>query len=450
MKTKVTEFFKNDYAQSALYQAYRTICGAVDGLKPSSRKIIYTVRKNNITHDIKVSQLAAEVAKSTQYLHGDASLIGVVSNMAMNFTGSNNANLLSPEANFGSRFVPEASAARYVYTKKSAWFDLLFNQDDDDILIRQSFEGSDIECKFFVPVLPIVLLNGSEGIGNGFAQKILPRHANDLIAAIREILKSPKKKSKIDIKPFFKGFNGRIEREEDKWSIYGTFERTTRGQIRITEVPIGYNLAGYKKKLNELVEKKVIKSAEDLSENDQFLFLIRVEKEFLEQTDEKILEILKLKQSITENFTCFDENNMPIEFETANEILAHYSKIRLEYYGLRLANLIKKSKEQLQIASNRLRFITACIVDPTLLTGKNRKDVLAYLTKEKYNQTNGTYDFLVQMPLYSMTIDRVKELEKDVARITQEITDLENKLPKELWLDELKIIESKLGELYES
>jgi len=130
-KLKIEDFLNNDFAQFALYSSFRSIGSYIDGLKPSSRKVVYTIKKKNIISDVKVSRFASSVAEETEYLHGETSLIGVICNLAQNYIGSNNENLLYPSGSFGTRFVPIPSAARYIFTKKSENFDKYFSNLDD-------------------------------------------------------------------------------------------------------------------------------------------------------------------------------------------------------------------------------------------------------------------------------------------------------------------------------
>ena len=197
----ITEYFNVDVCNSASYDNYRKIGSVIDGLKPSSRKCLYTIVKNNISTPKKVSQLKSDAASQTQYLHGDQSLEGVIVSMAQNFAGSNNIPLLKREGAFGTRLIHAAAAGRYIFTCKEDYLDKIFKKEDEAVLIEQVFEGETIEPKYYVPILPMLLVNGSIGLTTGFTQKILQHNPKDLIAYIEAKLsgKTPKK----TIKPWF-------------------------------------------------------------------------------------------------------------------------------------------------------------------------------------------------------------------------------------------------------
>ena len=179
MKIKsVQDFFENEYVNQASYDNLRKIASCIDGLKNSSRKVICTTIDKNISENLKISQFSNKAAEYCEYLHGDLS--PVVTNLAKDFSGTNNLPLLFKKGNFGTRLSNEASASRYIFARKSDNLDTLFVKDDNSILVEQYFEGSKIEPKFYVPSLPILLINGSEGISSGFAQKILTRDVKEI------------------------------------------------------------------------------------------------------------------------------------------------------------------------------------------------------------------------------------------------------------------------------
>lgn len=436
---KITEFYNKEYLQSALYQSFRSIANYIDGLKPSSRKVIYTIDKNNITHKIKSSQLCSKVAEETQYLHGEQSLSGVIVGLARNYVGSNNINLLMPDGNFGSRFITEPSASRYIYTYKTDIFDVIFNKDDAAVLDEQWFEGEKIEHKYYVPILPLILVNGSEGIGNGFAQKILPRSVEDVKKEIEAKLKNSKYVVK-DLPPYFKGFNGSIIAgdEPHKWIIEGKFNKISASKIEITEVPIGYDLKSYLKILDDLVDKKVVKDYDDNSNDDNFNFICRVSRDFINQSDDEIMDQLRLKKVYSENYTSTNDENAIIEFNSTSQLLGDYIKVRLEFYSKRKKYLISEIDRKVKTANNRVRFIKAIIENSKLLMNKKRGDVEKWLKTEKYDKVSNSYDYLLRMPVYSFTKERVDELEKELASLEKELETISKKTPKKMWLEDLK------------
>lgn len=436
---EIERFLDDEYSNSALYQCFRSIASYVDGLKPSSRKVVYTTRKLNVSKDFKVSRFASSVASETEYLHGENSLQGVIVNMTQDFIGSNNIPLLAPNGNFGTRFVPVASAARYIYAKKSDKFDEIFNKDDDPILIGQEFEGTLIEPKFFVPVIPLLLVNGSEGVGTGFAQKILPRNPDDLKRVLSNMLSGRNSRTKLI--PYFQGFNGKVEEGDtpNSWLIYGTFERKNTSTILVTELPIGYNLSSYLKVLKDLEDNGTIKDFKDLCENDQFLFELKVTRAFNDQSDEELFKSLKLIKRVTENFTCIDENNVIRVFNDAFDLLEAYYKIRMEYYTKRKEFIIERTREELSYLKSIELFISEIVENRIIIAKKSKDQIIKQLEKyDKIIMKDGSYQYLLRMAIYSLSKEKIREIQEDRKSKEDFLDYLLTRNESDLWKEDLK------------
>lgn len=443
---KITQFYTDEYSASANYQSFRSIASYIDGLKNGARKIIYTIDKNNIISDIKVSQLSSKVAELTEYLHGETSLYSTIVGLAQTFPGSNNINLLQPEGNFGTRFIQEASAGRYIYTKKSKYFDKIFMKEDRDILISQDFEGKQIEPKFYVPIIPMILVNGSEGIGNGFAQKILPRDEKKIIDVILTHLRENKKITSII--PHMKGFHGKIEiiNENDSTKILmsGKIDIINSNTLRISEIPTIYDLQSYIKILNKLEEDKIIKGYSDKSENDIYQFDIDVTREFAKTPHDELLKIFKLTKSFTENFTCVDENNAIVEFKNEKELLASYIKIRLDYYSKRKKYILSKLLEENTLLENKIKFIEKINSGEIIVSNKSKTDIEKQLVKLKIKKINNDYEYLLKMSIYSLTKEKIEELKEILSQNKKKIEELQLKSEKDLWIEDLEELKKYL------
>jgi DNA topoisomerase-2 len=436
---KISKFYQDEYSASAFYQSYRTIGHAIDGLKNGARKIVHVIDKNNITTEIKNSSLAAKVVESEAYLHGQVSLEGTIVTLAQNFPGTNNFNLLKPEGNFGNRFIHEASASRYIFTRKSEWFDKFFKKEDYPILIPQSFEGEKIEPRFYVPILPIILLNGSEGVGNGFAQKILPRKIEDIISAIKSIQSGKKVKRLL---PFIKGFNGKIffGEEPNKILISGVIEIKNLNTIIIREIPFQYDLDSYLKVLNTLIDKKIIKDYTDKSDNDKFLFELDVARDFTKLGEEQILEELKLVKRYTENFTCIDEENKIIEFENELDLLEKFISIRMDYYEKRKKHMLSILQQEADVLSNKVKFILAIIDEELKINNILKSKIEKDMKNLEFFLVEDSYDYLLRMPIWSLTKEKVEELKSKLKDVKENISILKKKTPQILWEEDLVLV----------
>lgn len=436
---QLSNFFNSDFVDYASYDNLRKIGSCIDGLKNASRKVIFTVLEKNIKEPIKVSQLANKVAEYAEYLHG--SLDGVVVNLGQDFAGTNNVPLLQKKGNFGTRFAQEASAPRYIFTYGSKNLFTLFKKEDLKILKEQMFEGERIEPVFYVPTLPLILVNGSEGVSSGFAQKILPRNPKNIIKYLTNKIQG-KRNNKDLLKPFFNDFKGTVEQGETsfQWLIKGTIERTNKNQITISEIPVGYDLKTYIKVLKTLEDNKVILDWDDLSDKE-FKFIVKMNPKDLDKlSEDEILDRLKLVKKVTENLTCLNANNQIQEFQSAEEILDYYFKVKMEYLGKRKDYLVQELKTDLDILNAKITFIKA-ILDKSLVIEKQPKDkIVKNLEKIITVKVQDSYDYLLNMPLYSLTLEKIKALTETLKNSKLKLKETQEKTLENFWLEDLEEI----------
>ena len=435
---KISTFFENDYVDQASYDNLRKIASAVDGQKNASRKILYTIMEKNIKDEIKVSQLGSKVAEFAEYLHGN--MDGVIVGLAQNYPGTNNIPLLTREGNFGTRFSQEASASRYIYTYGSKEFFELFRKEDNAILPKQYFEGEQIEPRFYVPNLPLLLINGSEGVSSGFAQKILSRKSDNLKKAIKHILEGSKYNENL-MTPYFEGFKGPIEKGENpgQWLIKGIVTRKSINKIEISEVPVGYDLKSYIDVLDDLEDKKVIQSYKDKSENDQFLFEVNINsKDLKDWDDDTLLSKLKLVKKVTENYTAMDADNKVKVFEDSFEILSYYVSVKLNSLQQRKDYQLQKLEEEIKFDLSKYIFIKN-IVENTLVINKRKKsDIENDMNKiENILRKDESFDYLLNMNILSLTEERMEKLLSDIKTKKDSLDKLKNTEIKDIWLQEL-------------
>lgn len=434
---KISEFFNKDYVDQASYDNLRKIASLVDGQKNASRKILYTVLEKNIKEKIKVSQLGSKVAEFAEYLHG--SLDGVIVNLGQDFPGTNNIPLLQKKGNFGTRFSQEASASRYIYTYGTTKFFELFKKEDTAILKHQFFEGQQIEPMYYVPTLPILLINGSEGVSSGFAQKILPRNPDKIKQYI--VAKLNGKGSNYKFEPYYEGFKGTIQQGEtsNQWLIQGKLIIKGVNKVEITEVPVGYDLKTYINILDDLEDKKVIQSYRDKSEDDNFLFEVTIpSKSIKEWSEEELYTKLKLIKKVSENYTVIDENNKIQVFDSAKDIIDYYINVKLGAMAQRKEHLIAKFEEEIKYDYSKYLFIKMIVENKLIVSKRKKADIVADIENvEKILSKDGNYDYLLNMNILSLTEERMDKLESDIKVKKSELDKLVKKSIEQLWSEEL-------------
>jgi len=482
----------------SIYDNLRSIPSLCDGLKPSQRKILFYMLKKNITKVIKVAQLSGYVSAETGYHHGEASLQQAIIGMAQDFIGTNNINLLFPDGNFGSRLLSgkDAASPRYIFTKLSELTQNIFNKLDSDLLKYLDDDGVKIEPEWFLPVIPMILVNGCEGIGTGFSTYIPPYNPDDIIENILRLLDD---KEPLTLTPYYKNFGGKLMEVKNETSnendaatnatgsyiTKGIWSKLSPTQVKITELPIGTSVTNYKEFLESLIETKTngkdtkTKSKKQIylkdvqnktrDENTEICFIVEFKSvddlEQLIKTDtiEKFLKLIK--PFSTNNMYLFNHNLSLTKYATANDILKEFYYLRLEYYEKRRQYLIGKLRDELVILNAKVRFINEYINGDLDINRKSKKYIITLLEKREYpkintnketqnvqeentqqntQDTTNDYDYLIKMPLVSLSKERIEDLEKQCKNKDTELRRLQKTTDKELWKADLMDIQDKL------
>ena len=440
----VTEYLDQDYAMYGMYTLEnRAIPSVIDGFKPTARKIIFIADKvwrTGSEKPLKIFQLGGRIASEAHYHHGDASLSGAIIGMAQSF--KNSLPLLEEIGQFGSIRSPEAGAPRYISTKLTKNFRLLYK--DFELLENQVEEGNVIEPKFFLPIIPTVLLNGSSGIAVGFATNILNRNPLDLIDACVKVLDG-KRVGKL--LPWLKDYNGPIEQvgTSNQYIMRGQYQITNTTTVTVSELPPSVTFQKYEAHLNSLQDRGIIASYEDNSANG-INYIIKfaratlttlIEKDKLDQT-------LKMIETETENLTCLDERGKLLIFENIPQIVEYFTNFRLSFYSKRKAFLINKYNEELTYLSNRARFIKLIIDGKLKVNNVPRKEIILYLETNKFDQINGTYLYLLNMPIHSLSKETYEALLKEVSEKQAELAEIKKKDPTDMYREDLADLKKNL------
>ena len=361
--------------------------------------------------------------------------------MAQSF--KNSLPLLEEHGQFGSLRSPEPGAPRYIGTKLSKNFRLLYK--DFDLLESKEEEGEIIEPQYFLPIIPTVLLNGSSGIAVGFKTNILNRNPNDLINSCAAILNN---KSINVTKPYIMDFKGEFINDSEnhkRWIIRGKFEKTNTTTIKITELPPSMTFEVYEKLLDKLVDDKIIVSYEDNCDDNIDYTIKFTREELAKMDDEKILKILKLEEADTEIFITLDEYGKIKIFETDREIIEYFVKFRLGFYVKRKEYELNKLKHELKILTNRGRFIKSILEEKIDIKNKSKDSLVEDITKLGLDLIEDSYDYLLRMPIYSLTKELYAKLKEDYTNKKLEISELEKVEPTNMYLDDLKELKTKIN-----
>jgi len=443
----------------------------MDGLKTSLRKILYSAFKKNLTTEIKVAQFSGYVSEHSGYHHGEASLNGAIVGMAQNFVGSNNINLLLPNGQFGTRLQggKDSASERYIFTQLNKITRTIFPVADDHVLEYLNDDGLPVEPIYYAPIIPMILVNGSKGIGTGFSTDIMCYNPLQIIDYIKNKLLNIE--DEIEFIPYYEGFKGQITKISDgKFLIRGCYEKLANDKIRVTELPVGYWTEDFKELLEDLIEpgqdkegKKIaatIKEYDDMSKDTNVDFTITFMKGKLEELEaakgdhgcsglEKVLKLYTT--NTTTNMHLFDAKDTLQKYENVSQIIDAYYDVRLALYQDRKNYLIDNLENELTLLTNKAKYIKENLDGTIDLRKKKKEQVIEMLTAKGYDLIDDDEEFkyLVKMPMDSVTEENVEKLLKDKGNKEAELHQIKNTTIHKMWLGELNNLREQYNEYKE-
>lgn len=434
---RVKDFFATAVKTFSLYDNVRSIPKITDGLKPSQRKVICgTLSRGENASEIQVERLASLIAARTDYHHGATSLVGTVVGMACDkMPGMNNMNLMNPNGQFGSRLTNEAGSGRYIFSELSPYFRQLFKKEDDCILKPIIVDGEEIEPETYIPLLPMPLVNGASGTGTGHACEIFLYHPELVRDAVLKVLDGKKLRGGTLV-PWFRGYHGTVARNKETGQVTttGVLEVVNSTTIRITELPLGKYLESYKEVLNKLEDEEFIKQYDDASSEDSYRFEITAPRSTTALDHETLLKKFKLVGRGTENFTLWNPEGRLQQYESAEAVIEAFVPWRLARYEDRRLRLIEITAEQIRLQSEIVRFIRFYLANVKTFKDTPKKELVELLLSKEFVD----YDRLLSMPIWSLTKDRIAEIEKKLADLKTYLATLKSDTADEMYRRELK------------
>lgn len=482
-KIEFSEFIHRELILFSNYDNIRSIPSVMDGLKPGQRKILFSCFKRKLRSEIKVAQLSGYVAEHSAYHHGEASLAGTIVGLAQNFVGSNNINLLMPLGQFGTRNMggKDMASPRYIFTNLSHLTRKIFLQEDDFLFEYQIEDGQRIEPVYYVPIIPMVLVNGSEGIGTGWSTNVPQYNPYDLINAYRARIKG-KSFAENDIKPWYKGFKGSVEwidRSGGGYELTGVMSRLGDDWLQISELPLRKWTGDFKKFLEDFMKEDdpFITDMKEYHTENRVDFHIRIPG-LNKYTDGALKKKFKLSTTISmSNLVLFDKDRKIVKYTNIAEMMEEHFLVREDYYKKRKEYLIAKLMRECEILANKVKFILA-VVNNQLIINKKQKATLVkeltakgFATKKQLDAifsepnflnddnakdidpeplSNGPvaskeYDYLLSMPLWSLTYEKVESLQNEHEQKTEELEELKKVSIYDMWTQDLDDLASAIG-----
>ncbi|KUI63803.1 DNA topoisomerase 2 [Cytospora mali] len=481
-----TDFVNRELILFSMADNMRSIPSVVDGLKPGQRKVIYACFKRNLTKDKKVVELAGYISEQTAYHHGEVSLQQTIIGLAQNFVGSNNINVLEPSGNFGSRLAGgnDSASARYIFTRLSPFARRIFSALDEPNLEPQHDDGKQIEPKVYAPVIPMVLCNGADGIGTGWSTSIPNYKPSDIVDNLKRRMgrmegESSEEQPFRPMTPWFRGWKGEVEEESPgsgRFRFNGIAREEANNTVVVTELPVRMWTDDFKAKLEQIIKgdkaPSFIKDYKEYNDHQNVHFEIQMdEKHMAKAREEGLLDRFKLNKTIgTTNLVAFDTRGQIRKYDKVEDIMEEFYQYRLDMYGKRRAHWLKVYHADYRKLKNMARFVEEIIDSKLVVSRKKRAVLVQELRDRKYEafprgesvrkvrntdeemdqddedeaeelESNvpgsGDYDYLLSMPIYSLTSERLERLKKQIAAKKAEHDELEKLNEKDLWCRDL-------------
>ncbi|KAL2167029.1 hypothetical protein VTG60DRAFT_1865 [Thermothelomyces hinnuleus] len=477
----IADFVQKELILFSMADNMRSIPSMIDGLKPGQRKVVYAAFKRNLVSDQKVAEFAGYVSEVAAYHHGEMSLQQTIIGLAQTYVGSNNVNCLEPSGNFGSRLAggSDAASARYIHTRLSPFARRVFSKLDEPNLENQYDDGKMIEPKVYVPIIPMVLVNGADGIGTGWSTQIPNYHPLDIVENLKRRMgrldpNDPEEKPFKPMTPWWRGWKGVVEPDgPNRFKFNGIIKQDEQNpnEIHVTELPIRMWTDDFKSRLEEILRAEktpsFIKDYREFNDHQTVHFIIEMEDKHLKAAlDEGLLEKFKLTKTVTTtNLVAFDTRGQIHKYESPEEIMEEFYQYRYNMYTERKKHWLGVYHADYRKLKNQYRFVSE-IIENKLVVNKKKKDVLvqelrdrnyeAFPPKEdkKVKSTDEElgkddaedeevsndardYDYLLSMPIWSLTNERLEKLKNQIAAKKAEYDELEALSEKDLWVKDL-------------
>ena len=431
----ISDVAGNEWKSFAMYTVEaRAIPNMIDGLKPVQRFYLYSSILNS-RRDFKKVSAVSGIISDYGYNHGESSAASAGQLMAS--TWNNNICLIEGRGSFGTRLVQEAGASRYVYTRLHDNFSK-FIKDTDLSPVHDDPEHE--PPAFYLPVIPIVLANGTKGIATGFATNILPRDPQNLIEACKEYLEKGSIKDPIRVK--FPEFEGAVEYDDsnNRYEVLGIFKKKGKTVLIIEEVPYGFDRESYIQVLDKLEDTGEIVSYEDQCDKDGFKFEVKLKQNLSASwKDTKIIQKFKLSKFVSENLTVIGYDGKLREYKDARDLVKDFCDYRLGILQKRIDKKIEALEEENRWLKVKMQFILG-VLDSRIQFKDMSKAEVSDRILDQTDAIDSDIDRLLRINLLSLTEEMVCELSQQQKETKKELQAWNETTPKDQFLSDIASI----------
>jgi DNA topoisomerase-2 len=312
----------------------------------------------------------------------------------------------------------------------------IFREEDEQILefVKAEDDIKDLHPKYLLPIIPLILVNGANGMGIGYRCDVPKYNIIDIIDWLIKKL-SDESTDDVNLIPYYRGFTGDIIVEDTHFYSIGKFDFKSEEEIIISEIPIDFYIEEYTDFLISLQEQNKITSFENDSAPNRPFYIVSgfdIGLEWNDKIDEQIIKKFRLssKHSL-KNLTLLNPNLIPIEFKLINEILNEFYKLRLPFYQVRKDAIIPKIESEIQWLKNRIKFIQLVLENKIIWKNIPKKKLIEQL------QSHDLPIELIRSEFVSFTREKIEKLKKKIQEEEERLEEVKRKPIQQMWLEEL-------------
>jgi DNA gyrase subunit A len=438
----VSSYLENEHRIYSVYTLQQRAIPFFNGLKPVHQRCLWKLK--DVKQYEKVAKLSGMVLSI--HPHGDASVNDAINQMTGPYC--NNYPFFEGHGAFGTRINPTTfGSPRYVSARTSQFTKDVIFKDIEIINKKPTYDETEEEPELLLPLIPILLLNGIQGIATGYSTTILPRNLNDIIDRQIKVLKEKEIDNPLPYSKPIDNWAIRDANNPNKYAFLGECEIIDTSKARITKLPFGLSHQKVLENLVKMVAKHQIVDFVDKTKDEVDIVVTFKKAAIKGKSPEFVARKLKLSTSMTERIIVLDAETSKsvVEYNDAAKFIKDYTLWRLKYYPDRYQRLIEINKKEI----NRLRDIVIAIendINSKATNFKSKQEMVEFVTKIGINDV----DYIVSLPIYRFTKDeydkvktRIEELENENTNFVSIINDVDKQ--KEIYITELREIKRKYG-----
>lgn len=443
MEQTITDYLNVQYKSYARYVATeRAIPHFADGFKPVQRKSFACAVANVSNRTMPIEALAGKVQGDWDYHHGPTSAAGAITVMAQPF--QQGMPYLDTVSQVGWLHDKRAGAPRYVSVRLSGWSKLIMLDEAEYTYNYDENTGARVEPKHYLPILPMMLINGTNGIAVGYASGFMNRNPLEVALCVREYLTTGKL-ADYQLTPYVNGHTALWSYWNGGFESCAPWHRKNTTVLSIDGLPLNHQLPAYRAKLNDLQEGGFIKRWDETSTRGKCSFEVHMTEAALNDliANNAVPLLFDLIYRIPkDNLTCVMPDHSLKRYDSIIEFIKNFVDWRMTYYVKRKARLLHDIRERIDYLNSLIRFIELVLNNEIVLKGKNRRALEGELKSLNIIPT------VLNEHLYNLTDDNIDKHRKEIAKLQKDLAAIEATTERDMYMHDIDNLLTHIRKYY--